>query len=395
MLLGFSIKPQDTVESATIELLTTQNQFEAGKPIQLRFKGNAENLNLIISTALATVIIEPDSTDLNEQIKFTIGSPLSKMSGILNWVLVSNSEKISDGFLNITTKPETVAKLESYLGPQRIAAGGNDFAQLTLLPTDQFDNPLPDHTVVTFTTAFETTEKQENLKVQNFISWKNIYSTTKSGRLFAAANSNGITSKLQTIYVDAGLATPFKINYSRPNRFADSDQITTFESSIIKDTYGNIIPDATLVNFVVHTSSGDVLQTTGNTINGRAQARLLHPAKSEIWQVTAYITGVAQSNTISITYEPALTEIITNWDSNTRILKVGPLKGRLNQILAEGTLVTLNIMGSDGKADTVTKKTESGSVTFELKKDFYKSGIYTLTLEVLGVTHKLEAVELL
>ncbi|MFI8378168.1 hypothetical protein [Leeuwenhoekiella sp. NPDC079379] len=392
-LLGFTIKPQDTDESYHITLLTIQNQFEVGKLIQLQFKGNARNLHLIVSTALATVILEPGATD-NGQIKFSIPSPLNKLSGVVNWVLVKKSERITDGFFTITTNPKATTKIESYLGPQRIAAGGNDFAQLTLLPTDQFDNPLPDNTVVTLTTAFETIEKQEDLEVKNFISWKNTYSTKKSGRIFTAANSNSITSKLQTIYVDANLATPFKITYSRSNKYADSDQITTFISSDIKDIYGNSIPDATQVNFIVKTNNGEVLQTSGNTINGSAKASLLHPSKPQIWEITAFVTGITQSNTLRVEYEPALKEIKTNWDSKNNVLNVGPLRGRLNQILAEGTLVKIHILKPDGSTQTISKKTESGSVNFEFKKDFYKTGIYNFKLEVLGVTHTLEGVEL-
>ena len=151
--------------------------------------------------------------------------------------------------------------------------------------------------------------------------------------------------------------------------------------------------DATLVNFVIKTNSGVILQTSGNTINGIAQAQIQHPATPQNWTITAYITGIAKSSPITIQYKPAINDIPAVWDVATRKLKIGPLNGMLNQTLPEGTVVTLTIKNETEETETLTKKTEAGHIAFELKKAFFPSGEYSLEISVLGVSKTLESVE--
>ena len=391
LLLSFVLKPQEK----TIELISSEKQFTAGESIVLQFKTEKKELQLVITTAWGTQVLKPVSHNIENQLDFKLINGINQTAGVLNWTLVEKPKVLLKGSLTIVADTAQVSKIESYLGPQRIAAGGKDYAQLTLLPTDHYDNPLPNETLINLNTAFETDQNSQKKNVEHFISWENIYSTRKSGRIFTAANKGEVTSKLQTIYVDANLATPFKIRYTRPNNYADSDQITTFNTDVIKDQYSNVIPDATLVNFVVKTSTGEVLQASGNTINGSAEIQIQHPATPQNWKVTAYITGIAQSDSVSVTYNPAITEIPAVWDSKKRILKVGPLNGMLGQKLPEGTVVTLTVINTSSSEKVLSKKTESGAVSFELKKDFYPAGDYSLKIEVLGVENYLESVKLL
>jgi len=155
-----------------------------------------------------------------------------------------------------------------------------------------------------------------------------------------------------------------------------------------------VVPDATLVNFVIVTNTGAILQTSGNTINGIAEAQIQHPAEPQSWTVTAYITGIAKSKPITISYDKAVENIPANWDASNRRLNVGPLNGMLNQTLPEGTVVTLKISNTNTKIETHTKKTEAGHVVFDLKKAFYPSGIYSLEISVLGVSRTLNSVNL-
>jgi len=394
LLLGFTVIPKLQNEVQTAVLLTQKTEYSVGKPISLSFATEAKTAQLIVSNAMGTSVINAEKTTANDEVQFLIKKPFCTSSGVLKWTLVTKEQELLNGKLKLEADTSKVAKLESYLGPQRIAAGGEDYAQFTILPTDIYDNPLPDETEIDLNTGYINKLNIETLRVQEFISWKNVYSTQRSGRIFVAANSNTITSKLQTIYIDANLATTFEIDFERPNTYADADQITTLKTGLIKDRFGNIIPDATLVNFIIKTNSGAILQTSGNTINGIAEAQIQHPASPQNWTTTAYITGIAKSNPLAIQYDPAIKNIPAIWNAANRKLKIGPLNGMLNQTLPEGTVVTLKVINKAGEIETITKKTEAGRVNFELKKAFYPSGTYSLEISILGVSKTLESVVL-
>ena len=394
LLLGFTGIPKLQTEESAAVLLTRQDVYTVGNPVTLSFKTEAQSAKLIVSNAFGTSIFEAEKTTASGKLQFLITEPYCKSSGVLNYTLIAEGRTLLSGKIQLKADTAKISKLESYLGPQRIAAGGEDFAQFTILPTDQYDNPLPDGTEILLNTGYANSNSQEVLKVNEFISWKNVHATTRSGRIFVAANRDTTTSKLQTIYVDANLATDFNIDFDRPNSLADADQLTTLKTSSIKDRFNNVVPDATLVNFVIVTNTGAILQTSGNTINGIAEAQIQHPAEPQSWTVTAYITGIAKSNPIAISYDKAVENIPANWDASNRRLNVGPLNGMLNQTLPEGTVVTLKISNTNTKIETRTKKTEADHVVFDLKKAFYPSGIYSLEISVLGVSRTLNSVNL-
>ena len=391
LLLGFTLKPEQARKPITLKLLTQTTKVVAQDRVQLRFETEAEDLKLLVSNALGSTVLEPETTSTQQS--FLIKAPYANASGKLDWKLIHNKNILMQGSLNIKPDTSKIAAIESYLGPQRILAGGADFAQLTLLATDVYDNLLPDATSLTLATRFKEQQQTEALRVKNRIAWKNLFSPQKTGTMFTAVHLNERSSKLQTIYIDAHLATDFNITYERPNPFADADQITTFKTGTIKDQYGNLISDATLVNFVIKTQDSQLLQTSGATLNGVAQAQILHPNRAQNWEVQAFITGIAESNALTIAYAPALDAFPLEWDETKAVVKVGPLTGKLQQLLAEGTPVVLQLKSTKGTY-TLEKKTQEGKVEFQLNTSFYKPGIYDLKVTVLGVSKTIEKINL-
>ena len=148
-----------------------------------------------------------------------------------------------------------------------------------------------------------------------------------------------------------------------------------------------------MVNFVIKTQDSQLLQTSGATLNGVAQAQILHPNRAQSWEVQAFITGIAESNALTIAYAPALDAIPLEWDKKNAVVKVGPLTGKLQQLLAEGTPVVLQLKSTKGTY-TLEKKTQEGKVEFQLNTSFYKPGIYDLKVTVLGVSKTIEKINL-
>lgn len=388
IVFGFTIKPKTTPVSQ-IQLLTTKSTFQAGECIQLKFKTEASDLKLLLASNLGTMLVSPETEHAVKT--FTVPEALITSAGELNWVLINNAVKLQKGSITIVADTSQIAAFESYLGPQRIAAGGSDYAQVTLIPTDRYDNVLPDHTEVAFTTSFNSKTQTEKIEIQNSIAWKNIFSTKQTGRIFNAARIQQVSSILHTIYVDANLAQDFNITVECVHHFADADQITVLKTDVIKDRYGNTVPDGTLVNFLVKTNNDGILQATGNTLNGSASTQIKHPEQPQRWEIQAFITGIATSNIIPISFSAALDTIPTTWNADKYTLTVGPLNGKLNQIVPEGTRVKL-LIKNENQTYTLTQKTQTGTASFYLDPAVYQSGNYTFKVQVLGVTQTLEPI---
>lgn len=387
IVFGFTIKPE-TARVSQIQLLTTKSTFVAGDMIQLKFKTEASDLKLLLVSNLGTMLVSPETEEAFKT--FTVPEALSTSAGELNWVLIKNAE-LQKGSIAIVADTSQISAIESYLGPQRIAAGGSDYAQVILIPTDRYDNILPDRTELAFTTSFNSKTQTEKIEIQNSIAWKNIFSTKQTGRIFNAARIQQVSSKLQTIYVDANLAQDFNITAERVHHFADADQIAVLKTDVIKDRFGNTIPDGTLVNFLIKTDTGGILQATGNTLNGSATAQIKHPEQPQQWEIQAFITGIATSNIIPISFSAALDTIPKTWNATENILTVGPLNGKLNQIVPEGTRVKL-VVENENQTYTLIQKTQTGTASFYLDPAVYQSGTYTFKVQVLGVTQTLEPI---
>ena len=388
IVFGFTIKPE-TARVPQIQLLTTKSTFQVGESIQLKFKTEASDLKLLLASNLGTMLVSPET---QQAIKtFKVPEAIRTSAGELNWVLIYNAVELQKGSIAIVADTSQIAAIESYLGPQRIAAGGNDYAQVTLIPTDRYDNVLPDHTELAFTTSFNSKTQTEKIEIQNSIAWKNIFSTKETGRIFHAAQLQDVSSKLQTIYVDANLAQDFNITVERVHHFADADQIAVLKTDVIKDRFGNTIPDGTLVNFLIKTDTGGILQATGNTLNGSATSQIKHPEQPQQWEIQAFITGIAASNIVPLSFSAALDTIPTAWNATENILTVGPLNGKLNQIVPEGTRVKL-VVENENQTYTLIQKTQTGTASFYLDPAVYQSGTYTFKVQVLGVTQTLEPI---
>ncbi|WP_370174737.1 hypothetical protein [Leeuwenhoekiella palythoae] len=388
IVFGFTIKPE-TARVPQIQLVTTKGTFQAGESIQLKFETEASDLKLLLVSNLGTMLVSPETEQAFKT--FTVPEALSTSAGELNWVLINNAVELQKGSITIVADTSQIAAIETYLGPQRIAAGGIDYAQVTLIPTDRYDNVLPDHTELAFTTSFNSKTQTEKIEIQKSIAWKNIFSTKQTGRIFNAARIEEVSSKLQTIYVDANLAQDFNITVERVHHFADADQIAVLKTDVIKDRFGNTIPDGTLVNFLIKTDTGGILQATGNTLNGSATSQIKHPEQPQQWEIQAFITGIAASNIVPLSFSAALDTIPTKWNSTENILTVGPLNGKLNQIVPEGTRVKL-LIKNENQTYTLTQKTQTGTASFYLDPAVYQSGTFIFKVQVLGVTQTLEPI---
>ncbi len=386
LLLGCSKTP--SVESA-IKIVPIQIPVSsvAGDSLALGFEISGAGMPyLVLENSLGTSISY--GTRKNEEIWFTLPYQFTQKSGACSWSLTHNQVVSASGTIEISSSGPSV-QLETYLGPRSIYAGNTDYSMLVTVPTDTYDNPLTDGTPVQI--------KRQNLDVletyetvtKDLISWKRLFAVEKSSRMLITSSVQDTSSKELTVDVYPSQATGFELYSNRNHEYADGNQIITFETSVIRDTYENRISDGTLVTFQVTNKNGIKLRTQGTTINGVAKAQMLHPEEEDIWQVAAYITGAAKSNVELVAFKSAILDYDLQISEDNRTIQVGPLYSFMKQLIPDGMPIQLHIHAENNIQPVIqTTSSVSGSGTFELTHEQFREGTYHIEVQIAGITKK-------
>ena len=359
----------------SLVLLTKKESFTVGESISLSFKNTTEkSYKMYCSTSYGTTLLF--GSKKKEQLVFDFPQYITAKIGVVNWKIIDFNSSISGQFLiEPVQKPKS---LETYIGPPTIEAGGKDFAMVVIIPTDKLDNPVKQKSEVILKNHFQQSLNTETIFTDYLITYKNLFSPLKTGRMTVSSESYGLNSKEYDVDILPAIGTNFKISYTRNHEYADGNQITKFSTSIIKDKNNNIVSDGTFVDFYITNSNGNILKTSGTTINGIAEAFIVHPDCDDSWNVKAFIKGIANSDSITLTYKKVIEEIQITFSKDNRYLKVGPLQSFMKQMIPDGLQVKLTIY-KDGKLeDNLVEQSKDGFVTFTLNPNIYKTGSYDL-----------------
>lgn len=387
VLLSVTLLDEKSTTKNTFTCTTTQENFVAGKPIAIEFKGSFENKpQLYIIHSFGRTLL--DGVLKKDIIQFNLPKNYYNKTSLVSWFLIENNEEKAKGNFQIIPNDDTKTNLESYLGPPSTLVGENHYVMFVTIPTDNFDNPKITNTEVAIKHQFLNTVVTDNEKTKDFIAWKNIYAPTKSGIILISASCNEAITKEFDAVIYPSIATDFTIAYNRNHEFADGNQITKIVTSILKDKFGNTISDGTMVTFIIKNKENAILKTFGTTIEGIATGQILHPEQENTYNVKAYVNGISKSNSIQINYKPINPSVAYSFSKDNRTITVGPIKSFMNQIVPDGIKVTLRIYHNDTLVETIMEDSNRGKATFYLTPEFYKEKKYSFEIETLGKTIK-------
>jgi hypothetical protein len=387
LLLAFG-KAMVSNYNAVFTLETKTKIFVAGKPVEVLFysKSQTEKPQLFIVHSYGKTLIE--STFEKGNYIFKIPKNYTQKTGIVSWFLINQNEQLTNGNFEIIPNDKTETIIENYLGPRSILAGGKEFSMMVTVPTDSFDNPKTENTTVLLKYQFLQKINTTYLKTKDFITWFDIYSPKKSGKLLVSTQCDTIVTKEIETEVYPNIAVDFSVFFTRNHEFADGNQITNFTTSIIKDEFGNTVSDGTLVSFIIKTKKDLILKTFGTTINGIAAAKILHPDHPDVYTVKGFVTGIAESNSIDIAYKPIIATFNYRFSERNRTLTVGPIKSFMNQLVPDGIKVVVKVYHENKLVTTLQEDSSKGLAKFSLPKDFYTKKTYRFEISTLGITQK-------
>lgn len=385
--VSFTMVLQNNVPTARLK--NKKQIFVAGNEIQLQFEiEGSKNTQLYIHSSFGTTVLTSENGN------FALPRYITTTTGKIDYVLLAKETVLTKGKLWIRPNTSSPVVLETYVGPPSIIAGGEDYTMQVVVATDVYDNPMPEDTKVISKHQFLSTEHEEDLLTKDLMAWKNIFSYPESGRILISSEVKETSSKEFAIDVFPSLAQDFGIRVDRRHEYADGNQITKFITSNLKDAYGNVVSDGTIVQFVVKDTTGKILQTQGNTINGQAVGKMLHPDYPTVWNVEAFIPGIAKSDSLEVTYNPIIENFETQLNQDNREIIIGPLLSFMNQLIPDGALVTLTVFKEGEFLEKKVKTSSKGSVRFLLREEFYPSGKYTVEISALGIKKRIKDLQL-
>ncbi|MFY7671047.1 hypothetical protein ACOSP6_08135 [Tenacibaculum sp. MEBiC06402] len=378
---------QSVMAQDSIILLMNKERFTVGENISLIFSNPSNEVyHLYCSNSFGTTILSGKLS--KNKLEFEIPSFMSNKTGVIAWKLIHSSSKLT-GKLFIQPSEKSTS-LETYIGPPTIEAGGKDFAMAVIIPTDSLDNPVKKNTGIVIKNHFYQTPKSQQIFTKNLIGYQNIFSPLKTGRMTVSSESFGLNSKEYDVDILPAIGTNFNIVAKRNHEYADGNQITKFSTSIIKDKNNNIVSDGTFVEFYIRNKESNILKTSGTTINGIAEAFIVHPDCEENWTVKAFINGIANSNTIKISYKKVIDTIPVSFSKDNRTVKVAPLQSFMKQMIPDGLQVRLSIYKDNKLENHLIEQSKDGFAIFNLDPNIYKAGNYTIEISAAcnTITHK-------
>ncbi len=380
--------PMVTESSFSLHSLQVPERAIAGEEISFEFGGKGEAMPvLLLRNSLGQSVLEGQKK--GELLRFTLPGPYVQKSGPCHWSLVLSDSVLRSGVIQI--QPAAIDnRLETYLGPRNVIAGPADHTMLVTVPADRFGNPLPDGTVLNIQKQISDQYETREIRSRALLAWERLFAGERASRAFLSVSSEGSTSKELTYDIHPALPEDFEVRYARFHPYADGNQVITFSTSTLKDIYGNTVNDGTMVSFTVINASGKILRTQGTSVNGVAEARMLHPDRGDTWTLTAYVEGVAGSPEIEVEFLPVIRDFNLAWKAASRAVVVGPVDGFLNQFQPDGLQVSLTL--TDAKDETVlTRTTElsDGYAGFGLGNLGLPAGQYGIKVEIGGESREI------
>lgn len=358
--------------------------YSAGEQILLKFPADEDRIpSLLLTSSIGSTTL-PGKKVANEW-HYDWPAELTENAGVTSWVLLKSGGALPNGNIHIHPVPERQGLIETYLGPKSIRVGGNDHTMLVALPTDRYDNLLPEDSPLTISRQNGEKVVTDTIHTKNGLVWKNLYSPNQSGVMLAVVEHNGSQSKELSVQLRPGNSVDFDLEFERVHDYADGHQLLTINTSRIVDQYGNTISDGTLVNFVVNTSGEEKLYAMGKTLSGVANVEFLHPERPNTWKISAYIAGISQSNTLSLEFKAAFPYFELGVSENQRIISIGPIRSFMKQLVPDGLGIRVAVEDEKGNIQLLRTSTRNGKGQLILEPELFPAGTYKIAIEIGGI----------
>lgn len=267
--------------------------------------------------------------------------------------------------------------VESFLGPRTVVADGDDASMIVAVPTDRFGNPVSQGTTVDYliTRPSQTTDRRV-APVDGLLSYVWIESGTVAGRTRVSVTVDGASGQERTLLEVAGRPESLELELADPVPSADGATLVELRTGVIRDRFGNVLPDGTSA-VLEATGSTRTRRSTSETIDGVVRFVVEVPRRPGPATFTAFASGAA-SAPITIDFPAAVEEVpvrVTSVADGRQVL-IGPVLTVGGSYVPDGTLASVS---ADGGIVEIALENGVGSV-------FVAEGTSRIEVTVLGIS---------
>ena len=337
-------------------------------------------INLVVLTSYGPQVYQPVTQAGLAHLTFSAQD--TQQSGLVTLVATSGNAR---GTAEVNLLPGgPVDPVTPLIGGRAIIADGGHWSMVLGVPFDAFGNPVADGTPIDIRALHPGGHLEEKLvKVNHALGWTRLYSGTQAGRTIisiVAGNAHGPEGDLNEV---AGWPVNLSITAPQNQLTADGRQLISLRTSILRDKYDNVIPDGTLVTFLVESTQGGRRIIPAFTIGGVAEAPLQAATQPEVLNVWATIYGVESPHLqIGFTPGPSVGTFPVNAtiDASNRaiILQAGPILGPLGQYIPDGSTVLFRLKDQTGQYQWLSGISKDGHARVELRLAALIAGDYPI-----------------
>lgn len=218
------------------------------------------------------------------------------------YTIRASSGSVNSNFATVTVNPAGLSRIqvEPSVSAQSITAGQT--IQFSAIGYDSYNNPLTGYSF----TWYNTTST-------------GLFNNTTAGTYNVYASYGSISSNIVRVSVVPNVAASVTISPSSSLTIASGSSIII--TATVRDVYGNLVADSTLVNWSRSNSTFTLSATTSTTVGGIATVTLI---SSNISGQSATVT--ASANSISSTSGTITTISVPQVLSNWRISNPGTIQ---------------------------------------------------------------------
>jgi hypothetical protein len=375
LLLASGCIVADAAPELTGELqITVPAQIVAGQDIPITVRGvtlteNDVHLTLFTSAGVHTERVR--SVAGRAQL-FVYGRAVSSAGVVL--VYARSGAAVGRASFEIVPGP-AVGPLHVLVSPRTVVADGRDRSMVVVIPHDQFGNALLNGTPMDVRAETPGGRVALRSALYTGVSWAWLPAGTRAGRVVVSAMIDAQAGLAGDLDVVAGRPVVFGLVAEPASAAADGRQLMILRTDLLRDQYQNVLPDGTAVVFVVVMPDGSQQRIPAQTIGGVAQAPLQAATMPGIAAVMAVAEGVAsRTQYVEFGAGPAQGRIpvtvALQASERLLIVQIGPLIGPLGELVADGTLIEVQITDSTGQIVSANGATRAGQATiaFELNR---------------------------
>jgi predicted extracellular nuclease len=313
-------------------------------------------------------------TGVNATLAGALFTPTLGYSGTVVITATATDGAASDAGL-VTLLINASANLTLTATPDTLPVG--NLSTITATVTDSSNNPVPDGTVVSFTTSLGSISPAFATTV-NGVATATL-SSTVAGVATVTATVGSLSATAQVTFTPD---VPANVALVAVPSTLPVDNLSTLTATVT-DQYGNVVADGTLVSFT--TSLGNVSPASATTVNGVATATLSSTVAG-VATVTATVNGLSATAQVTFVVPTSVTLVAA-----PSTLPVGSLStltatvfDQFNNPIADGVVVSFTT--DFGALSSSSATTVNGAATVTLSSTLPGVATVTATVGSLNAT---------